>query len=271
MVNLINVMNMKNFLYNLLLGGTLTFGVASCMEVDNFDAPSECLTGSIIDVTTGQNILADQAEARVRIWEKSYSLNPSPQDIPVKQDGAYNNTKLFAGTYDVVAEGPWWPVDTLRNVPVGGKVTRNFEVTPYLKITDFSAILDGDTLRVEGRLAAPPIPSYNADRGDVMPQIMDVRCFISSIQFCGNANHLDAYYNLEVNKVKKTVINVRKAWSNISDGVEGSDGLTHSKDTYKFAVWAKPGYTFFVRMGARVDDTFQMYNYSDIVKIEVPQ
>jgi len=53
--------------------------------------------------------------------------------------------------------------------------------------------------------------------------------------------------------------------------VEGSDGLTHSKDTYKFAVWAKPGYTFFVRMGARVDDTFQMYNYSDIVKIEVPQ
>lgn len=55
------------------------------MEVDNFDAPSECLTGSIIDVTTGQNILADQAEARVRIWEKSYSLNPSPQDIPVKQ------------------------------------------------------------------------------------------------------------------------------------------------------------------------------------------
>ena len=154
---------------------------------------------------------------------------------------------------------------------MGGKVTRNFEVTPYLKITDFSAILDGDTLRVEGRLAAPAIPSYNADRGDVMPQIMDVRCFISSIQFCGNANHLDAYYNLEVNKVKKTVINVRKSWSNISDGVEGSDGLTHSKDTYKFAVWAKPGYTFFVRMGARVDDTFQMYNYSDIVKIEVPQ
>jgi hypothetical protein len=105
----------------------------------------------------------------------------------------------------------------------------------------------------------------------VMPQIMDVRCFISSIQFCGNVNRLDAYYNLEVNKVKKTVINVRKAWSNISDGVEGSDGLTHSKDTYKFAVWAKPGYTFFVRMGVRVDDAFQMYNYSDIVKIEVPQ
>ena len=64
---------------------------------------------------------------------------------------------------------------------------------------------------------------------------------------------------------------VGTSWSNISDGVEGSDGLTHSKDTYKFAVWAKPGYTFFVRMGARVDDTFQMYNYSDIVKIEVPQ
>jgi hypothetical protein len=262
---------MKNFLYNLLLGGALTFGIASCMGVDNFDAPSECLTGSIIDVTTGKNILADQGEARVRIWEKSYSLNPSPQDIPVKQDGTYNNNKLFAGTYDVTAQGPWWPVDTLRNVPIGGKVAQNFEVTPYLRITDFTALLDGDTLRVEGRLAAPAMPRYNAERGDMMPQVMDVRCFISTNQFCGSGNQLDAYRNLEVNKKKVTIINVRKAWNSITDGVEDSNGLTYSKDTYKFAVWAKPGYTFFVRMGARVDDDFQNYNYSEIVKIEVPQ
>lgn len=262
---------MKNFLYTLLVGGVSVLLVSSCMEVDNFDAPSEHLTGNIIDVTTGTNILADQGEAHVRIWEKSFSINPSPRNIPVKQDGTYNNTKLFAGTYDLAAEGPWWPIDTLRNIPIGGKVTQNFEVTPYLKITNFSAVLDGDTLRVEGRLAAPAIPSYNASRGDVMPQVMDIRCFISTLQFCGSGNQLDAYKDLEVNKKKMTIINVRKAWSSISDGVEDSNGLTHSKDIYKFAVWAKPGYTFFVRMGARVDDTFQNYNYSEIVKIEVPQ
>lgn len=260
---------MKKVLY-FLLGGVSALMFASCMEVDNFDEPEEHLTGNIIDATTNKNILADQGEARVRIWEKSYSTNPAPQDIPVKMDGSYNNTRLFAGTYDMVAEGPWWPVDTLHNVPIGGTVRKDIQVTPYLKITNFTAVLDGDTIRFEGRLAAPEIPAYNEERGDVMPRVEDVRCFLSLNQYCGNANHLDAYYNLEINKVKQTVINVKKAWDAITDGEIGEDGMTHSKDTYKFAVWAKPGYTFFVRMGARVDGTYQAYNYSEIIKIEVP-
>lgn len=262
---------MKKLLYTLLVGGASALLVTSCMEVDNFDAPSEHLTGNIIDVTTGKNILADQGEARVRIWEKSFSLNPGNQNIPVKMDGSYNNTKLFAGTYDIVPEGPWWPADTLRNVPIGGKVTRNFEVTPYLKLADFSAVLDGDTMRIKGRLAVPPIPVANAERGDVMPALMDVRCFISVNQFCGNANHLDAYHNLEIDKVKQTIISDRRSWAQITGGVTDENGYAYSTRTYEFNLWAKPGYTFFVRMGARVDDTYQMYNYSEVVKIEVPQ
>ncbi len=266
MVNVINMMNMKKLVYTLLIG-TSALLATSCMEVDNFDAPSERLTGNIIDATTGKNILADQGEAHVRIWEKSYSLNPAPQDIPVKMDGSYNNTKLFAGTYDIAAEGPWWPVDTLRHIPVGGTVTQNIEVTPYLKITDFSAVLGDDgMLHIEGRLALPPMPDYNAERGDVLPALLDVRCFISVNQFCGNANRLDAYYNL-----KEAVIKDVRPWQQITGGVTDENGYAYSTDLYKFAVWAKPGYTFFVRMGARVDGTFQMYNYSEIVKIEVPQ
>lgn len=258
-------------LYNLLIIGALTMFGASCMKIDNFKAPEEHLTGRIIDVTTGKNILADQGEARVRIWEKSFSLNPSPQDIPVKMDGTYNNTKLFIGTYDMVAEGPWWPVDTLKNVPLKNTVTKDFSVTPYLKITDFKVELVGENLNIEGRLAAPAIPEFNQTRGDVMPQVMDVRVFVSLNQYCGNANHLDAYYNLEVNKKKQTITTLRKSWKDLTDGVVGADGLTYSKETYKFSIPAKAGYTFFIRMGARVNDTFQMYNYSEVFKIDIPQ
>lgn len=243
----------------------------SCMEIDNFDAPEEHLTGNIVDVTTGKNILADQGEARVRIWERSFSLNPSPQDIPVKLDGSYNNTKLFIGTYDMVAEGPWWPVDTLRNVPLKNTVQKDFQVTPYLKITDFNVTIEDKNIVVEGRLAAPAIPEFNQARGDVMPQVMDVRCFFSLNQYCGNANHLDAYYNLEANKKKLTITNVRKSWKDLSAGVPDADGTTYSKDMFRFTVPAKEGYTLFVRMGARVNDSFQMYNYSEVVKIDIPQ
>ena len=40
---------------------------------------------------------------------------------------------------------------------------------------------------------------------------------------------------------------------------------------FSFKVDVKPGYTYFVRVGARVDDTFQKCNYTEIVKVEIPQ
>ena len=95
---------MKKTIYSILFVASV-LASSSCMKVDNFDAPEAHVTGRIIDSTTGENILADQGECRVRIWEKSFSLNPANQDIPVKQDGTYNNSKLFSGTYDVVPEG----------------------------------------------------------------------------------------------------------------------------------------------------------------------
>ena len=77
---------MKKIFYSLFVCAA-ALCAASCMEIDNFDGPDSHFTGRIIDATTGKNILADQGECRVRIWEKSYSLNPGHQDIPVKQNG----------------------------------------------------------------------------------------------------------------------------------------------------------------------------------------
>mgnify|MGYP000258408169 CR=1 FL=1 len=80
-------------MYIQFTGGYVRLACVFLYGVDNFDEPSARFTGRIIDKTTGENILADQAECRVRIYEKSYSLNPTPQDIPVKQDGTFNNSK----------------------------------------------------------------------------------------------------------------------------------------------------------------------------------
>ena len=241
---------MKKTIYSILFVASV-LASSSCMKVDNFDAPEAHVTGRIIDSTTGENILADQGECRVRIWEKSFSLNPANQDIPVKQDGTYNNSKLFSGTYDVVPEGAWWPCDTIR-VGIGKKtVTQNFEVTPYLKLIDFQVNLEGENLTMSCRLDAPITEG--------LPQIMEVRPYLSLNQFCGASNCIN-YYNTNDFRV-----NVMKSWDKIEK--EG-DGRTIP---FEVTVPVKRGYIYFVRMGAKVKDSFEKHNYTERVKVEVPQ
>lgn len=239
---------MKNFIYGLLIGAS-TMLMGSCMGIDNFDEPDSHFTGRIIDKTTGENILVDQTECHVRIWEKSFSLNPTPQNIPIKQDGTFNNTKLFAGTYDVVPEGAWWPADTIR-VGLGKKLVQDFEVTPYLKLFDFKTELNGTILKLSCRLDAPVTEG--------LPQIMEVRPYLSLNQFCGAANCI-SYYNTTSNRV-----NIMQTWSNIEKLEDGKSRV------YSIEVEVEPEYIYFVRMGAKVRDTFQNYNYTEIVEIEIP-
>lgn len=244
---------MKKIIYSLFIGASV-WCMPSCMEVDNFDEPDAHFTGRIIDSTTGENILADQGECRVRLWEKSYSENPGNQDIPVKQDGTFNNTKLFNGTYDVVPEGAWWPADTVR-IGIGGKTVENFEVTPYLKLSEFQLELtDPDSIQVSCRFEATPAPE-----GMAYPVIQDIRPFLSLNQFCGAANCLSYYSGLD--QYKKTI---NRTWEKLTKSEDGKSQV------YSFKVWVKPGYIYFVRMGARVKDTFEKYNYTEIKQIEIP-
>lgn len=239
---------MKKLIYSLFVG-TLALSMVSCMEIDNFDAPSSHFSGRIIDATTGQNIFADQGESHVRIWEKSFSINPAPQDIPLKQDGTFNNTKLFAGTYDVVPEGAWWPCDTTR-VGIGKNAVQDFQVTPYLKLIDFKTSLEGTTLTMSCRLDAPIAEN--------LPQITEIRPFLSLNQFCGGRNHIDHYFNTTDR------ISILKTWDNIAKDADGKSM------TYTISVKVNPGYIYFVRMGARVKDNLEHYNYTEVVEIQVP-
>lgn len=246
---------MKKLIYNMFVGASVIF-MTSCMGIDNFDEPDCHFTGRIIDSTTGKNILTSQGESRVRIWEKSFSTNPADQNIPIKQDGEYNNTKLFAGTYDVVPQGAFWPQDTVR-IGLGSKKTvRDFEVTPYLKLVDFKYELfsDNDSLRMSCRLDTPPII-------EGLPTIMEVRPFLSMNQFCGSNNRID-YYHTNANRK-----NLMMTW----DKVKKDENDSSRSEAYEFRLMVKRGYTYFIRMGAKVRDDFENYNYTEIVKIEIPQ
>lgn len=242
---------MKKAIYFILTLAAV-FASASCMQIDNFDAPDAKVSGVIIDKTTGQPMLFDQGDTHIRIWERSYSANPTYQDLSVKSDGSYKNTKLFAGTYDMLpVDGAYWPCDTTFNVPIGRKGTvQNFEVTPYLHVVDFTHELNGNELTLSCRLQAPVVEN--------LPQVVEIRPFLSLNEHCGAGNHIDYYYTDSYR------VNVRKLWNKIGD--ENGEGT----ETYSIKMTVKSGYTYWCRMGVQVNNTYKNWNYSEVVKIQVP-
>lgn len=226
--------------------------VSSCMKIDNFSEPDASVSGAIVDVTTGKNMMFDQGDTHIRIWERSYSTNPTYQDLAVKADGTYTNTKLFAGTYDMQPiDGAYWPCDVTYNVKIGKKgAVANFEVTPYLHVIDFQQELNGTELTLSCKLHAPVVEN--------LPQVVEIRPFLSLNEHCGAANHINYYYTDNYR------VNIRKLWNKIGD----ADG--NGLETYSIKMTVKPGYTYWCRMGVQVNNTYKNWNYSEVVKITVP-
>jgi hypothetical protein len=116
----------------------------SC-EVDNYPAPDATIAGRIIDNTTGAGIVGEQAGGRIQCYELSWSENPAVFNIPMKSDGSYQNTKMFAGRYRLEANDGAFVVPDPKEVTVtaGSSTTADFTVTPYLAFTDASAVKEG--------------------------------------------------------------------------------------------------------------------------------
>lgn len=241
---------MKNTIYTVL--GVLLMAVTSCMEVDNWNEPDVRVHGRIIDSYTGENILTTQGDWGIRIWERTWTASePTSQTLTVKQDGSYNNSKLFAGTYDMLPYGgPFWPVDTIKNVAFNGTIEQDITVTPYLQLLGFEASLNGQELTLSCQL--------KASIREGLPNIVEIKPFLSLNPFCGASNFIDI---AEYNNQRKQI---NKSWLEEVGDVETSD-IYHIGP-----LPVKPGYTYYVRLGANVNDANRKYNYTEIIKIEIP-
>ena len=241
---------MKKILYIIL--GLVLVSVTSCMKVDNWDEPGAQVHGRVIDSYTGENLLSSQGDWGIRIWERTWTESvPNNQSLSVKQDGSYNNSKLFVGTYDMLPYGgPFWPVDTVKNVEFGGSTQQDFTVTPYLQLTDFEVSLNGLKLTLKCRLKAPI--------REGLPNLVEIKPFLSLTTFCGATNNIDIG---EYNNMRKQI---NRSWMEEVGDVESSD-------IYRVGpLPVKAGYTYYVRLGANVNDANRKYNYSEIIKVEVP-
>lgn len=124
---------MKNIKY-LLWAVLLPTLVASCGK-DNYALPEETFRGAFIDKVTKEpfQTAAGGTGIRIRMMEYSWSDNPLPYDFYAKEDGTFQNTKIFKGNYGVTPEGAFVPLEE-EILDIKGVVEKTYEVDPLLRI-----------------------------------------------------------------------------------------------------------------------------------------
>lgn len=215
--------------------------LSSCDKVDNYDAPAETITGRVIDEVTGEPLISEQPNGyRIKLSEISWKENPEPEYFWGRADGTFTNTKLFAGTYEISpVEGAFFPVEP-QKVEVKGSVNVDFKVTPYLSVTA-SEIKRTNTETLE--------VTYTITRSKVGDKILDSRIFVSTNP------------NVGTNIITSDL-------SPLKDLKEVAD-TEILKTTYKETIKGlQSGKTYYVRVGARTDNTSKRYNFTKITELK---
>lgn len=234
---------------------------SSCSKLDNQDAPSETLRGSVIDAGTGKTVQTENGSGtRIKLLETSWSDNPTPFYIASMQDGTFNYTKLFPGTNKISAEGPFVPmvqtdatgattVDKSQTVQIKGTTTVTFSVEPFLRIE----WVGEPVINNDGTITARVKITRGTNDPAFQQDISDVQMFVNSNKFVGN-NNFDNRYS------PKTEYG-------------GSDGNAQVGQTISFTTIGGPLPTkreYFIRVGARTNYGLKYYNYTDVKTVTIP-
>ena len=263
----------------LILLGITVISLHSCelFSIDNYDEPDVTIKGKIVDVANGEPVFTDQGGEgiRVRLRELSWKGTEEPAnfDIWCMKEGVYQNTKIFAGHYNVRIDGPFIPlvrlsqqgdtlVDESKYVNIKGVTTVDFQVQPFLKIEWV-----GEPTVVNGKITA----SFKVTRGvnpddfkskiepmggwdDDFLNIIDIRLFVSQVAYVGYREY-DSRYS------------VLREYS--GDSFEARLGETITLTTNGII---PIGRTVFIRAAARINyatEGIRRYNYNEAKRVDI--
>lgn len=237
---------MKKMISRIMLGVSL-LASSACTKIDNYKEPDASFEGRLIDATTKENFQSSPGSIQVKLEQISWSDTPSPQEIPSKIDGTFKDTKLFKGKYRITPKGgAFWPVYEPVELDINKGTKRDFELTPYIVIKNFTAVLTGKNLKLKFNLEAPI--------GAGMPQILDLQPYVNTTKIVGGGASIREY-----SEALKVTLN--KNWTDMTNADKAIE-LTVPD--------LLAGRTFYVRVGVRLSDSFKSSNFSDIIEIKVP-
>lgn len=228
------------------LSALCLFSLFSCTKADNLSGPDAAFQGNVIDSVTGKNLLTGSQDFNIALYDISWRQNPDVYNIPIKQDGTFENTGVFSGHFQILPnQGPFWPADTTE-MDIKGKTTKDFIVVPYLEITNFTHRLSGDTLIMTCQLNPP--------RTEGLPEIIDIQPFINTTAFVSSGATLSSQYTVP------NTLAINSNW----------DGSMASKVFEIRVPGLLGGRTFYARLGVRVNDSYKKFNYTDVIEVDVP-
>lgn len=211
----------------------------SCSKIDNYKAPDGNIYGKLVDNITKENIQTEQPNGyNVKLFEKGGKMN-SPIVVPGKPDGTFENAFIFKNEYKVLpTEGAFFPVDTVM-VQVGSRTEINFEVMPFLAVTNVSITPSA------GKVTA----NYTISRSQTGDKIVERKTLVSKIPTVNNSVN---DFRSQTDLTGKSDVDILSA--QYSDVVTGLN----------------PGTKYYVRIAVRTNNGLKKYNYSKVFPVTIP-
>lgn len=211
----------------------------SCKEVDNYDYPEGDIYGQLTDKITNENFQTEQPNGfNIKLFEKG-GIKNIPITFSGKPDGSFERALIFQNEYKVLAtEGAFFSIDTVI-VQVGARTEVNFDVMPFLAVTNVSVT------PAAGQITA----TYNIARQQVGGKIYDRKTLVS-----------------KVNTVNNIVYNFRKQTSLTGT----ADDVILATNYTDVVTGLTSGETYWVRVAVRTANSLSRYNYSKVFEVKIP-
>jgi len=231
-------------LINIILAGIVILASSACTKTDNYGGPNASFQGNIV-ASTGGNLLTSSGSTQIKLQEIGWT---TPQTIPSKFDGTFEDTKLFKANYKVIPTGgAFWPVYDTLTIKIDQGTKHDFVVTPYIVIKNFTSTLTGTTLTLKFDIDAPVAAG--------MPTIKDAQPYVNTTKLVGSGASIRDFSDVNAVTINKDFIDMTAADKSMTLTVPN----------------LIPGRTFFVRVGVRLSDSFNSSNFSEIVQVDVPK
>lgn len=113
---------------------SLCFIILNGCEIDNYVEPDLTLTGRIVDAQNG-NLVESGGSNGGTIVKFYQGSSAQALLFKTKPDGTFTNSRMFAGNYRYVAEGPFAIIRDTPSVHISGNMDIEIKVTPNVRLS----------------------------------------------------------------------------------------------------------------------------------------
>jgi hypothetical protein len=230
----------------------LIFGVAaffSCSKIDNYKAPDGDVYGKLTDLMTNEGIQSEEPNGfNIKMFEKGWLMS-TPITFAGKPDGTFENALVFQNEYKILpVEGPFFPITDTAVVQVGSRTEVNFNVMPYVSVTNVTATPGTNKVTIV----------YNIARNQVGPKITTRKALLSKVSTCNNTTN-----NLATTTSTSAITDVTLLATTFTDVISGTTAFP-----------LVSGKTYWVRVGVLASgsgyNSLNRYNYCKTIQITMP-